>query len=190
MRERGHIARVNIGLCFPEMDRSEQEKLWRDSFDSIGVFAVRIRPWLVGRTARSRSAHADRRPAAPARRLGPRQGRDSGIGAPDHSGILQQDALPSPAGGRHVPAVRQPRALNGACATAACGTAPACFRAMRTAPGAAAPEIGRHPVVRAGPGNPARRQRVRAVLRPPGLEPDLDPPAGQAQRRGSAAVLP
>jgi len=35
MRERGHIARVNIGLCFPDMGRAERERLWRDSFDSL-----------------------------------------------------------------------------------------------------------------------------------------------------------
>lgn len=35
MRERGHIARTNIRLCFPELDEAAQEKLWRDSFDSM-----------------------------------------------------------------------------------------------------------------------------------------------------------
>ena len=35
MRERGHIARTNIRLCFPELDAAAQEKLWRDSFDSM-----------------------------------------------------------------------------------------------------------------------------------------------------------
>jgi KDO2-lipid IV(A) lauroyltransferase len=35
MRERGHIARVNIRLCFPDMSRADQDRLWRDSFDSM-----------------------------------------------------------------------------------------------------------------------------------------------------------
>ncbi len=35
MRERGHIARTNIRLCFPELGEAAQDKLWRDSFDSM-----------------------------------------------------------------------------------------------------------------------------------------------------------
>ena len=35
MRERAHIARTNIRLCFPELDAAAQQKLWRDSFDSM-----------------------------------------------------------------------------------------------------------------------------------------------------------
>lgn len=35
MRERGHIARTNIQLCFPELSCAEQKKLWRNSFDSF-----------------------------------------------------------------------------------------------------------------------------------------------------------
>jgi Kdo2-lipid IVA lauroyltransferase/acyltransferase len=35
MRERGHIARTNIQLCFPELSVAEQKKLWRDSFNSL-----------------------------------------------------------------------------------------------------------------------------------------------------------
>jgi KDO2-lipid IV(A) lauroyltransferase len=35
LRERGHIARTNIQLCFPELSAVEQKKLWRDSFDSL-----------------------------------------------------------------------------------------------------------------------------------------------------------
>lgn len=35
MRERGHIARVNIRLCFPELDARAQRALWRASFDSL-----------------------------------------------------------------------------------------------------------------------------------------------------------
>ncbi len=35
MRERGHIARTNIQLCFPELSATEQHRLWRGSFDSL-----------------------------------------------------------------------------------------------------------------------------------------------------------
>lgn len=35
MRERAHIARTNIRLCFPELGESAQDKLWRDTFDSM-----------------------------------------------------------------------------------------------------------------------------------------------------------
>lgn len=34
MRRRGHIARTNIRLCFPELTMAEQEALWRRNFDS------------------------------------------------------------------------------------------------------------------------------------------------------------
>lgn len=39
MRKRGHIARTNIQLCFPELSREKQQKLWRASFDSL-AFSV------------------------------------------------------------------------------------------------------------------------------------------------------
>ena len=35
MHKRGHIARTNIQLCFPELSDTEQKKLWRTSFDSL-----------------------------------------------------------------------------------------------------------------------------------------------------------
>lgn len=35
LRRRGHIARVNIGLCFPELTAAEQQELWRENFNSL-----------------------------------------------------------------------------------------------------------------------------------------------------------
>jgi KDO2-lipid IV(A) lauroyltransferase len=35
LRRRGHIARINIGLCFPELAAAEQQKLWRANFESL-----------------------------------------------------------------------------------------------------------------------------------------------------------
>src|SRR3546814_4215548 len=50
-------------------------------------------------------------------------------------------------------------------------------RTRGTAPGDPPPQGRRPAVVRARPGHAPRRKRVRAVLRPAGLQPDLDPPA-------------
>ena len=36
-KKRGHIARVNLQLCFPKLDEEQREQLVRQAFDNIGI---------------------------------------------------------------------------------------------------------------------------------------------------------
>lgn len=55
MRRRGHIARTNIRLCFPELSAAEQETLWRRNFDSTAYSLFEfLRGWWGPLDARDR----------------------------------------------------------------------------------------------------------------------------------------
>lgn len=56
MRKRGHIARTNIQLCFPELSSEQQHKLWRASFDSL---AFSVFEFARGWWGKLRSQEAD-----------------------------------------------------------------------------------------------------------------------------------
>lgn len=46
-RARRHVTEVNIGLCFPELDSSQQQQLVRQTFQQIGIGTLELMiPWL------------------------------------------------------------------------------------------------------------------------------------------------
>lgn len=46
MVKRGRIAARNLALCFPELSDAERQRLWHDSFDSLGISAFEfLRAW-------------------------------------------------------------------------------------------------------------------------------------------------